>query len=203
MNKNNNGKPATLLDKKFDRKVSLIITGLIIINLISRLFEPLIIGHNSRYTLYFFAAPVATGIIYLAYRFRKMLAYEYRDCKLWSDKILVPAFFLLMGLFLAYLTFGWAGNLTWLYLNEKAAQKNQTETVTCRVSKFSNAAYRSGGAKIFFIFQNRQESFSISNASYSAYKNSSPQNFQLKIEGRKGLWNYFIVDHYEVEKTDQ
>jgi len=200
MNKKQPVQLNTARNKKLDKKTYIIVTGLVIINLVCNFFEPEIIGHNNKYILYFFAVPVTAGILFLAYFFRKRLFHEYKECRFLSDKILVPCFFLLMGLFFSYLTFGLAGDLTWVYLNKTAAKKNQTEVVTCRINKFANNSYRRGGAKMYFTFQNRSESFNISNTMFKEYKGSAPKNYQLKIEGRKGIWNYFIVDSYELEE---
>jgi glucan phosphoethanolaminetransferase (alkaline phosphatase superfamily) len=200
MNKKERSRLNTARGKKLDKKTYLIITGLVLLNLLCNFLEPKIIGHNSKYSLYFFTVPVAVGILFFAYIFRKLLFQEYKECKLLGDKILVPCFFLLMGLFFSYLTFGLAGDLTWVYLNKRAAKENQTEVVTCSVNKLESS-YRGRGAKMYFTFQNRQENFSISNMMFREYKDSAAKNYQLKIKGRKGIWNYFIVDSYELEET--
>ncbi|MGG9964023.1 hypothetical protein [Ferruginibacter sp. SUN106] len=192
------------MSKKADQKTWFMISGLVVINLLCYyFFEPKIIGHNIKYVLYFLGLPLAAGILFLAYIFRSYLLKEYKECRLLSDKILVPCFFLLMGLFFSYLTFGLAGDLTWVYLNKKAAEKNQTQTITCNVNKFTDNGYKRGGAKIFFTFQNRSENFTINNSMYKEYKDVIAKNYQLKITGRKGIWNYFIVDSYELEEIDK
>jgi len=55
-------------------------------------------------------------------------------------------------------------------------KKTQTQTITCKVNKFTDNGYKRGGAKIFFTFQNRSENFIINNSMYKEYKDVIAKN---------------------------
>lgn len=182
-------------EKKFQKNSYLIIVVIVLINLLgSYYFEPKIIGPSLQHPLYFFWIPVLVGIGVFAYFRRAFLAGKYRYLNTIPLKLFGVVFYLLQGLFFSYLTFGFLANMTWVYLNKKAAADNPTEVIYCKIDKFVGHK----NSRIYFKYLNSYESFSITPRLYDEYKNENPKLYQLEIEGQKGLWNYFVVKHWSI-----
>jgi hypothetical protein len=189
-------------EKKLQKNMFAIIAGLAIINLLVYYFEPLIIGHNTGYIIYFFGIPVILGIVFLGYYRRIFLLKKYSELITVGEKILGGGFFLLQGIFFSYLSFGLLGEVAWIACNKMAAASNPTTTIRCKVSAFSHeksGRYRS--SHLNFTFQGRQEHFNISYQLYNEYKNDNPKNYEVEIEGQKGMWNYFVVNNWSFANT--
>lgn len=183
-------------EETLDKTHYRIIIGLMIFAVAYYYFlEPKTIGHDIRYTIYIFALPTLIGMIVLGIYRRQFLLNRFatnRGFLLWTFMFF---FYLLQGLFFSYLSFGQLSKITWDYYNYKTSQQNSVETIVCPVTKFSTARR----SHIDFKFNNRYESFRVRYSAIKDYENKNAKEYNIKISATKGLWNYYIVNDWEVE----
>lgn len=159
-------------------------------------FEKNTIGHDVRYSIYVFWIPLITGILFFGIYRRDFLLNTYRSFSETYAKIYVIGFYLLQGIFVSYLSFGQIANTVWNYINKREASRNRTEIVTCNVTRF----YAKKNPDISFEFKNGNEIFDVTSEMIRQYRNSDPKDYQLEITVQKGIWNYYVVKHWELKK---
>ncbi|MFB9107520.1 hypothetical protein [Flavobacterium gyeonganense] len=104
-------------------------------------------------------------------------------------------FYLLQGIFVSYLSFGQIAGVTWNYLNKKEAEKNNIEIISCNVTGF----YTKKNPDVSFKFKNRTEVFRVSPETNRQNYNRNPKDYKLEITVQKGIWNYYLVKHWELK----
>lgn len=106
--------------------------------------------------------------------------------------------FLCVSLF-SYLTIGVITDITWQCANHYSAKNQKQHTVTLPVHEFHvSKGSRISRNYVSFYFQENKEQIKVSRDFINQYKMGSNANIQLKI--RKGLWNHYLVDDWEIIK---
>lgn len=113
---------------------------------------------------------------------------------LWTFMIF---FYLLQGFIFSYLSIGQITKISWDILNEKAIQQNQIETLRCDVTKFSKGRRH---YSIDFTFKGRHESIFVNYATIKKYVNENPKDYEIVIEAKEGIWNYYKLDNWTISK---
>lgn len=159
-------------------------------------YEDNTIGHDVRYIIYVFCVPLIVGILFFGIYRRDFLIKTYLSVKETYAKIYVVGFYLLQGIIVSYLSFGQIANVMWNYLNKKEAEKNNIELIYCNVTGF----YTKKNPDVSFKFKNETEVFSVNSETNRKNYNRNPKDYQLEITVQKGIWNYYIVKHWELKK---
>ncbi|MCP2029343.1 putative integral membrane protein [Flavobacterium sp. HSC-32F16] len=154
------------------------------------------IGHDVRYIIYVFCLPLVIGILFFGIYRREFLIKTYLSFKETYAKIYVIGFYLLQGIIVSYLSFGQIANVMWNYINKKEAAKNKIEIINCNVTGF----YTKKNPDISFEFKNETEVFEVNSETNRKNYNRNPKDYQLEITVQKGIWNYYIVKHWELKK---
>jgi hypothetical protein len=184
-------------EKKLEKKHYGIIIGLIIFTVVYHYFiEPKTIGEDIRYSIYIFWIPTIIGMLTLGIYRRQFLLNRFATNKgfvLWS---FMTFLYLLQGFLFSFISFGQIAKMSWDYANFKKAKQNVSETLHCEVievwtTKQSNY--------LSFTFDNRRETFNVSNQFIKDYQVKKNKNYKLEINARKGIWNYYLVDNWEIE----
>ncbi|WP_124019547.1 hypothetical protein [Flavobacterium sp. HTF] len=158
-------------------------------------FEDVTLGHDRRYVMYIFCLPLIIGLVFFGIYRREFLIKTYLSFKETYAKIYVVGFYLLQGIVVSYLSFGQLANVMWSYLNKKEAEKNKIEIVSCNVGGF----YTKKNPHVFFKFKNRTEVLKVNSETNRKNYNRNPKDYQLEITMQKGIWNYYIVKHWELK----
>lgn len=188
-------------DKNKDKIHYKILIGLLIIGVLYYLFfEPNLIGNDSRYTYYIFLTPITIGIVVLFLYRKNFLIYKLNSCKNLKNKIFILFFYGLQGILFSYLLFGQIAKISWDKLNERIAEKNPEEVLICEITRFWTSK-RSN--QIEFQFENKFEKFNVSYSTIKEYLNKNPKDYYLKINAKKGIWNYYLVYKWEIIKSLQ
>lgn len=161
-------------------------------------FRNTTVGHDVRYTIYVFLIPLIIGILFFGIYRREFLIKTYLSFKETYAKIYMIVFYLLQGVFVSYLSFGQIAWITWNYLNKKESEKNKTEIISCDVTGF----YLKKNPDVSFEFNNRTEVFSVDSEMNHENYNRNPKDYQLEITVQKGIWNYYMVKHWELKNKN-
>lgn len=192
-------------EKKREAIHSKIFIGFLIANVIHYMFfEPGIVGSDPRYAIYVFWIPVILGLI-ISSRY-----YIFWD--VWKD-IFKPIkgesyfkwfyssiFILLCNCMFSYIIFGFTANVIWTYVNKNEANNHQLETFYLPVNEFSSTTGKGSSNKIYFNFKGNSESINTSYKTLKPYLDLSPDDYQIKLRLRKGIWNYYIVEGFNLSK---
>ena len=191
------------IEKKLEKKHYRIIIGLMILSVICySVVEPNIagqmIGYDVRYTLFILWGPVISGIVILGIYRRKFLIYKFSTTRGFAVWIFMIFFYLVEGIFVAYLSLGQVARISWLVANKAAEEKNQTELIACDVTKF----WAKRKPFIEFKFRGRYESIQVNYGAIAEYQDKNPDQYHLEIEAKKGVWNYYIIDRWTITKKN-
>ncbi len=157
-----------------------------------------IIGHDGRYDIFILWGPIILGIITLGIYRRKFLIHKFstnRGSILWIFMIL---FYLLQGVFVAYLSLGHIARITWLVANRAAVKKNQTELIVGDVTKF----WTKRKPFIEFKFQGKYERIKVNHETISEYQDKDPAQYAIEIEAKKSVWNHYIIESWMIKKKN-
>jgi len=183
-------------EKKIERiHYALLISALIFFILNYSFFENETIGHDIRYNVYIFWLPIIVGLIFFGIYRKDFLIRKYTGFKETYAKIYVIAFYLLQGILFSYLSFGQIAGVMWNYINKNEAEKNPTEIINCKITGF----YTRKNPHVSFKFKNRTEVFRVSSEMNRQNYNRNPKDYELEITIQKGIWNYYLVKHWELK----
>lgn len=154
------------------------------------------IGHDIRYDIVVWYLPAALGaiaaIIYM---------YKYADFskleKGWQ-KILFTVLALYAGIVLSLTTLGMSCDLCFEVLNYEVAKMSIPETKTLKVTEFHEKKSSRGSAAVRFMLNGEEEEVKTRNSYIQDYRNQHPLKKHIRLYLRKGLWNHYIVDDWEV-----
>lgn len=159
-------------------------------------FKPITIGNDQRYNIYIFWLPTILGIIILGIYRRKFLKNRFNKKKNFNTNIIDFFYFLIQGVFFSYLSFGQISNITWEILNYNEAKKNQKENIECEIERF----WIKKRPTIDFKFNGKIERLRVKYSDIKQYSENNVENYKIKISARKGIWNYYLVEEFEIKE---
>jgi hypothetical protein len=159
------------------------------------LIQPKTIGHEPWYSIYIFGLSTAIGILILGIYRRQFLIYRFTANKSVFLRGFVVLFYLLQGLLFSYISFGQAAKIAWDYCNYRTVQQNSKEVLICPITRF----YIGMGSRIDFKFRSRTEYFTTKYSTIKEY-NKREEDFFIRIIAIKGLWNYYTVCEWTIER---
>jgi hypothetical protein len=183
-------------EKKLDKLNYRLIIGLAITGIAYYYFiEPKIIGHDNRYIIYIVTLPTIIGMLILGIYRRHFLINRFSKNKgiiLWTFMTL---FYFTQGVLFSYLSFGQVAKISWDILNNKTAEQNSEEFFECKITGFCTGKRPS----IDFKFKNRYERIRVNYSTIKEYENKNEDDYILKINATKGLWNYYKLNEWSLE----
>lgn len=178
---------------KLGRKHYALIIALFIFAIAYHFFvEPLTIGYHIRHTLFIIYLPVAIGIITLGIYRRKFLTAQLSRYSGFVLKAFMIMFYLVQGIIFSYISFGQVAKMAWDAANYTTSGQQAPQLIYCDINRFW--AHRN--SKVEFTFQNRYEHFNTTYRHLKPYADKNPKDYQLEILARKGLWGYYIIEHW-------
>lgn len=183
-------------EKRLEKIHYRILIGLMVIGVVQYyFFDPTTIGHDNRYTLYVFLLPTIIGILALAFYRKDFLLHKLTISENLIGKFLIIIFYLVQGFLFSFLSIGLISKLTFNYINNDIAKQNQTEIITCEITRFWTGRRPS----IDFKYDNRHDKFRVNYNTIKEYEDKQPDDYKLEITARKGLWNYYKVDDWTIK----
>ncbi len=102
-----------------------------------------------------------------------------------------------MALTLSYLMFGNIANITWEYINTREARQHLPEAFYFPITEFSEGRKNN---KIHFKFKGEHESINVAYKTIKPYLDTNPKGYELEVVARKGIWNYYVVEDWNIKK---
>ena len=203
-------RPKTVINsrqkKQEDIKNKYLITT-IVIGLIHYYFiESIYIGRDNRYYLFVFWIPVLVGLV-LIIKFN-ILSIDWNDIlptiknekNIFIKIIYIPLLFS-MHFILSVIIFWIPSNIIWDSINKIESNKNQIETHTLKVNGFHHHSGRGGSNRIRFNFKGEKESIKTSYQDIKPYLEKNPDDFQVIIEVKKGIWSYYVLQSWDIKEV--
>ena len=157
-------------------------------------FEPETVGHDSRYTIFVFWLPTVFGVLILAWYRRKTLLQDFSLRGKWWEKIILFLFQSAIGFLFSFISFGLVARVVFDRLNLAETKHHRPRQVVCPIEDLRTRR----GSSIYFRFNNRMESFRVSYKSIKEYKDIDPADLKLSLRVRKGIWDYYVVEGWEI-----
>lgn len=186
--------------KKRAKKEKTIFFGIIIIAVIYYIFfESLSLGGDCRYELYVFWLPTILGF-FVAFKYSFISEY-------WSSlildvikekhfllKIFYPLFLVIITFIYSVMMFCMPSNMIWDIFNKIEAQNNKIEIFQYPIEKFNDGKRESIG----FYFNKSWETIPVHYEIVKPYLDKNPHNYKIKLEVRKGLWNHYVLESWDI-----
>ena len=187
-------------EKGTNRLNYFILVGLIILFVVYRsFFKTVTIGGDSRYLLVIVLFPTFLGITILGYFKSDFLRFSITEAKGALQKVFLGLIYLILGFLFAYLSVGLFARIIWDNLNKRTADLYPAEVIYCRITDINSGTSKSS-PNIYFLFRGHNECLSIDHATYGKYYNTKPVDLNLQLTVRKGIWNCYILDGWEIIK---
>lgn len=180
-------------DKRYRAFIILSIIGVIYYFFI----EPTTIGGDWRYGVFVFAVPTLLGVIAWGIYSREYIRLVTIDYKGFGAKAALACFLLVEGLFLSYLSFGSAANITWNTINQIEADNNGISTQEYDITELTKGRRRRRYINFKFD-ENNEERLRINSSTYRTYIDENISKYKLNIRQKEGIWGYYIVDSYSI-----
>ncbi len=159
------------------------------------------LGHDIRYNIFVFWGPLVIGFIALVIYQWEFIRYVYKSAIHLRDMMISTVYLLFGGIIFSYIIFGNLANLCFILLNNKEANDHMPQVIHCQVSSF-NKGKRKVNSTIGFKFKNDYELFAVSEKYIEPYLQENPNNYEIQIIARKGIWNYYVVDEWNLKHIE-
>ena len=180
-----------------------IFIGILILGVIYYLFfEDLSFGEDYRYTLYVFWLPTILGF-FVAIKYSFVAEYwsslleDLKKEKYFLMKIFYPLLLVVMTFMYSVIMFWMPSNIIWDGVNKMESITNKIEVYNLPVEEFRKSRKRSN-YKICFYFKKEWESIPVSREFIKPYLDKNPKNYRIKLEVRKGIWNYYVYEDFDI-----
>lgn len=189
--------------KKRAKKEETIFFGIIITAVIYYIFfDSLSFGGDYRYDLFVFWLPTMLGF-FVAIKYSFVAEY-------WSSllveiikenhfllKIFYPLFLVIITFMYSIMMFWMPSNIIWDIFNKIEAQNNRIEIFQYPIEKFNGGKTESIG----FYFNKSWETIPVHYEVVKPYLDKNPHNYKIKLEVRKGLWNHYVLESWDIEEV--
>jgi hypothetical protein len=112
-------------------------------------------------------------------------------------KIFYPIFLVIMTFMYSVMMFWMPSNIIWDIFNKIEAQNNRIEIFQYPIEKFNGGKRESIG----FYFNENWETIPVHYEVVNPYLDKNPHNYKIKIEVRKGFWNHYILESWEIKEV--
>ena len=183
--------------KKVDKKLYYILVIVAIVGYVYTYFiSPKTIGLDYRYTLVVNLMPILIGVIILAYLRRSFLISNFLESKKIGIRIFMVCWFTVQGILFSFFSFGLVAKMIWDYTNFLTTKNKVTFTIDCPVDRF----WCGKKCKIEFYYKKNYEYIEVSKSTLNFINDIKEEDYYLKLKGKSGCWNCFIVEEWSVEE---
>ncbi len=192
--------------KKYEEiRYRYLIASMVIGLLYYMFIESQYIGGDKRYDFFIFWIPVLIGLIliikfnFLSVQWNEIFPTLRNEKNVFLKIIYIPILFLKH--FIISVIFFWIpSNIVWDCVNKIESYKSPIETYVLTVYDFHSSSGRTGSNKIRFKFKDETESIKTSYKDIEHYLKKNPEDFQVIIEVKKGIWNHYILESWEIKE---
>jgi hypothetical protein len=110
-------------------------------------------------------------------------------------KAFMLVFYLIQGAFVSYLALVYPSQVIFTEINKNISSNNPIEMIECGVEKFFDARR---SVYIEFKCKNNWEHINISHEQMKMYIHENPDNYILELTVKKGIWNSYVVQQWEL-----
>jgi hypothetical protein len=183
-------------EKRLEKKHYAILIGLMLAFIfLSTIDNTLIIGEDFRFPLFTLFLPLIIGIVILIFYRKEFLIAKFSNEKNNWIKSFMVTFYLTEALLVAFLALAYPTQFILTQINRKVSSSNSTEIIKCEVAKFFD---KRRSTTIDFKYENNWEQIRISHDEMKPYINEDPKKYILELTVKKGMWNTYIVQTWEL-----
>ncbi len=167
-------------------------------------FQSVTIGGDYKYFVYVFLIPTLIGFFITAKFtfFSKSWKSIFNDLhkeKYLILKFIYPFLLIITNFIFSYIFFGNSANIIWDTINKLESEKNKAEKYFLPITKiYTSYKYKD---KIRFVFLNKEESISVKYSEIKPFLNKNTDNLKIEIKVKKGIWNYYILESWEIKEV--
>lgn len=165
-------------------------------------YEKLIIGGNSNYSLLTLWLPISLGMISLAIYRRTFMLSTISDTKGWFWKIFRSISLVVQGILVSYVIFCTISDVVWEQLNNARIEYSSIELIECKVTRFWSGKGRRGSDQINFEFEGHSEMIKVDYDFIKNFLDENPSDYKLSLELREGLNQTYVIDSWEIIKSE-
>jgi hypothetical protein len=199
--RNANQKQLLSNEKKFEKKLYRWFIAALVVAVVYYFFiEPTTIGFDYRHDIFIFWIPIIAGIIFFGWYRREFLLTQYVTSKGFILKAFIIVFYLIQGAVISMVTFRQAAQMIWDFIQVIEAKDAPHETFEFSVTQFGRSRGKSSWAYVDFKMNGREESFYVRHSFIRDYLEEDPDVFKVRIQAQKGVWGYYLVNHWEILK---
>lgn len=185
--------------KSQDKFIYAAFWGCILLFIAFHYYKPLTIGNDIKYNIFIVILPILAGLsIFYFYRHQILDAKAVASVKnIWHKLAYAVAFTVVIAL-LSFMSLGLIANIIFDISNYYSAKNNREQEVIIPIDEFHKGKGRRASHKIYFTFEDNKESIAVSRNSIDRYIAESNTHKRIKLNLRKGLWNHYIVENWDV-----
>ncbi|PZR23428.1 MAG: hypothetical protein DI539_03125 [Flavobacterium psychrophilum] len=164
-------------------------------------YKPLSIGTNIIYIFFVLILPILTGIGLIIYYRKKLIDTNAVAAvtNVWKKAGYGIILLLIVSLF-SFITIGTFASLTFEVANYYTAKESKQRTVTLPVDEFHKGKGSKASYSIRFRFEDKKESIRVSRNFIEKCIEQSATKHRISLKLRKGLWNHYLVDDWNIVK---
>jgi len=163
--------------------------------------QPVMLGHDVRYTIYILWLPIIGGVAIIAYWRRKFLLDDLKHEKTFWDAFFICIFYFLEGLIFSFMSFAQLVGTGWDIANYSVAKHAQSTVIECPVDDFYRGSrHNVARYQVEFKLNGHYEEMTMSDEDYDKYHEKKPANYKLRITVQKGIWNIYQVKTWTIEE---
>lgn len=185
-------------EKRLEKKHYAILIGLMLVFIsLYTIDNTLIIGEDFRFPLFTLFLPLIIGIVILIFYRKEFLIVQFSNEKNNWVKSFMLVFYFTEAFLVSFLAFVYPSQFIITQINQKISSSNPSENITCNIEKFFD---KRRSTTIDFKYNNNWEHIKISRDEMKHYINENPKKYILELTVKKGFWNTYVVQTWEIYK---
>ena len=183
-------------EKKLEKKHYAILIVLMLTFVFLNIFDnTIVIGEDFRFSILTIILPLTVGTIVLIFYRKEFLVIKFSNEKNKLVKGFMIVFYLTEALLVSFLALAYPSQFILTQINKKISSNSSPEIIVCKVANFFEDRR---GSSINFKYNNNLERIKVSHKEMKIYINKNPDNFILELTVKKGIWNTYVVQKFEI-----
>lgn len=185
-------------EKKKDKLYSSLFIACIILYIVHYTIKPTTIGHDIKYIIFIYALPFLACIGFVYYKRNEIL--DMKEVKATPKLTFVGYSIIGVGCIFIFsiMTLGLFVDIGFTTINYYYAKRHKQETIILPVDQFHKGTGSKATHSIYFNFKGEIENLTASREYIEECITESATKKHIRLELRKGIWNHYLVDDFDI-----